>query len=50
MSSLLKLISSFSELNHERGKQWEVACKWFLENDPIYKAHPNAHQYPAVSG
>ncbi len=38
MSSLLKLISSFSELNHERGKQWEVACKWFLENDPVYKA------------
>jgi len=38
MTSLSTFISTFSELNYDRGKQWEIACKWFLENDPVYKA------------
>jgi hypothetical protein len=31
-----KLIATFSEDNHTRGKQFERLCKWILETDPIY--------------
>ena len=37
MHPFLQLIASFSEDNHTRGKQFEVLCKWILENDPVYK-------------
>jgi predicted helicase len=31
-----QLISTFSEDNHTRGKQFEVLCKWILKTDPLY--------------
>jgi superfamily II DNA or RNA helicase len=36
MHSFYQLISTFSEDNHTRGKQFEVLCKWILETDPLY--------------
>ena len=38
MDSFSKLVATFSEDNHARGKQFEELCKWFLENDPLYRA------------
>ena len=32
-----KLNSTYPDPN-ERGKQFEYVCKWFLENDPLYKS------------
>ncbi len=36
MNNFQTLFSSFSPDNHIRGGQFEVICKWFLENDPHY--------------
>ena len=38
MNSFLKLLSTFSSDNLERGKQFERLCKWFLETDATYTA------------
>ena len=38
MEAFSKLISTFSDENQKRGAQFEKLCKWFLENDPLYKA------------
>ena len=31
-----QLLASLPADNHARGKQFEVLCKWILENDPTY--------------
>jgi len=36
MHSFLNLLSTFSDDNNERGKQFEILCKWLLETDPVY--------------
>ena len=38
MNSFQELLNTFSENNKERGTQFEGLCKWFLENDPLYRA------------
>lgn len=37
MSTINQLLQSLSSDSNERGNQFEIICKWFLENDPIYK-------------
>jgi superfamily II DNA or RNA helicase len=37
MGSLDSLIRNFDEAENVRGRQFELLCKWFLENDPEYK-------------
>lgn len=37
MGSLVSLIRNFDGAHHVRGWQFELLCKWFLENDPEYK-------------
>jgi len=37
MGSLVSLIRKFDPAEHVRGRQFEMLCKWFLENDPEYK-------------
>ena len=32
------LLASFSSEKLKRGKEFEVVCKWFLENDRIYSS------------
>ena len=36
MSDFISLISTLSDENHIRGKQFESLCKWILETDPVY--------------
>jgi len=36
MATLEQLISTFEGDNTARGKMFERACKWLLENDPTY--------------
>ena len=35
-----QLLASLPEDNHARGKQFEVLCKWILENDPTLIIKP----------
>lgn len=37
MASILELFRNLSPDEHRRGRQFELICKWFLENDPEYK-------------
>jgi len=37
MASFVSLIRQFDKIDHVRGRQFELLCKWFLENDPEYK-------------
>jgi len=34
-----KFLESFDSDAKTRGTQWEHVCKWFLETDPVYRAH-----------
>ena len=36
MASFREILSTFSDDKNVRGHQFEVLCKWMLENDPIY--------------
>jgi len=38
MASILELFRNLSPDEHRRGRQFELICKWFLENDPEYKS------------
>jgi len=33
-----KFINTFDPSNNAKGKQFEKFCKWFLENDPVWKS------------
>lgn len=37
-SGISKLLSSLSSDPNRRGRQFEVLCRWFLLNDPVYRS------------
>ncbi len=37
MSTINQLLNSLSPDSNEKGNQFEIICKWFLENDPVWK-------------
>jgi len=37
MSRLSHLLARLDENNVRRGRQFELICRWFLTNDPLYQ-------------
>ena len=35
---LQRLLMSLDRDDHVRGRQWERICRWYLDNDPVYKS------------